>query len=419
MDTLRESLGNVGKSVATATTGTTKLVSDVTSLAIKTAEQGVVITGKTLDVTQAIGEGALDATQKIGVATTEAVGDLGVATVKSTAKVGVSAAESTADLADATLRNAAKLGISATEATEKLGTAAFKNVADVGVSALEGTTQATKAVIGSTADIAEATAEATGKVVTTTAKETGDITSLAVESASKTLQAGVVAVSNLSERTLKGFDNVSRIVATAGQNIVARAETSQAATTAGIEARAPEKIRQVLLKEFENQVIKPMKQLVKVAGVTQYANLKYQTDVFKSVNCYGFSGFFKRYFSKYPCADKKQRPADTTGKHLQMMKALTDNSLLKLDALGKNFSVEFGGSTGELVADYNNAINNFRKGAVELTNNLKEKYSEYIDRYVDLNNKFFNSPAKNGGRKRRTRRNQHIRRKSRKIKRNA
>lgn len=340
MDTLKTSLGNLGTTVATATSGSTKLVADVTKLGFKTGEQGVALTGKTVDAGFAIGEGAV-----------AAVKDVGVATMKATGKLGTAAVSSAADI-----------GIAATDATAKLSTTALKETAAVGSTSLEG--------------------------------------------ASKTLQAGTNTVFNLSERTLKGVDTMSRIAAGSGANMAARIETSQAATATGIAARAPEKTRKELLRVFDTEVAVSMHDLLKVAGATQLANLQYQIGVFKNVYCYGASGFFKRYFSTHPCP--RQRPANTTDNDILSVKSFTQQKLMELDSLAKTIRFELGSVSGDAPSAYSGIVEKFRQGAASLADQLNARYTPLIKKYTDLNEKFF--AGTQGGR--RTRRN---RRQSRKV----
>lgn len=330
METLKTSLGNLGQSVATATTGSTKLVLDVVTLASKTSEQGVALSGKTIDAGFAIGQGAVGAVKDVTVATTQATG--------------------------------------------KLGTAAITSAADIGV----------------------ATTAATTKLATTAVTETAAVGATTLEGASKTLQVGTTTVFNLSDRTLKGVDTLSRIAASSGANVAARIETSQAATATGIAAAAPEKTRNELLRVFDTEVMRSMKDLLKVASATQRANLQYQVDVFLSVNCYGTSGFFKRYFTSHPCP--KQRPANTTANDLMAIKTFTQQTLMQLDALGKQIRVEFGSASGDLPTVYGTIVEKFRAGAATLAAQLTERYAVLIKKYTDLNNAFFGVA---GGRRRR------------------
>jgi hypothetical protein len=324
MDTLKTSVGHLGTTVATATVGTTKLVSNVVTLATKTADQGVALSGKTLDAGFAIGEGAVGAVKDLGVATTQATG---------------------------------KIGVAALSATSQLSTTALKEPAAVGSNTLEG--------------------------------------------ASKTLQAGSTAVFNLSERTLKGVDTLSRIAAGSGANTAARIETSQAATATGIAARAPEKTRKELLRVFDTEVMTSMRDLLKVAGATQLANLQYQVGVFKNVHCYGTSGFFKRYFSTHPCP--RQRPANTADNDILSIKTFTQQKLMELDSLAKTIRFEFGSVSGDVPTAYPGIVEKFRQGAASLADQLSGRYTPLIKKYTDLNDKFF-AGSQGGRRPRKTRR---------------
>lgn len=330
MVALKTSLGNLGKTVATATTGTTKLVSDVTALAAKTGEQGVALSGKAIDASFAIGEGAVGAVKDVGVATAQATG---------------------------------KVGVSALQASTKLTTTALTQTAAVGATTLEG--------------------------------------------ASKTLQTGTTTVFNLTDRTLKGVDTLSRIAAGAGANTAARIETSQAATATGIAARAPEKTRKELLRVFDTEVAPSMRSLLKVAGLTQLANLQYQIGVFKNVYCYGLSGMFKRYFTTHACP--RQRPANTADTDLMAIKTFTQQKLMELDSLAKTTRFELGSVSGDAPSAYTAIVEKFRQGAASLADQLAGRYAPLIKKYTDLNDRFFSGGSQGGRKTRRTRRRSRTR----------
>lgn len=335
MTALKTSLGNLGNTVATATTGTTKLVSDVTALAAKTGEQGVALSGKAIDASFAIGEGAVGAVKDVGVAAAQATG---------------------------------KIGVSATQATTKLTTTALTQTAAVGANTLEG--------------------------------------------ASKTIQSGTNTVFNLTDRTLKGVDTLTRIAAGAGANTAARIETSQAATATGIAARAPEKTRKELLRVFDTEVTNSMRDLLKVAGLTQLANLQYQIGVFKNVYCYGASGMFKRYFTTHPCP--RQRPANTADNDLMAIKTFTQQKLMELDSLAKTIRFEMGSVSGDAPSAYTGIVEKFRQGAASLADQLASRYTPLIKKYTDLNDRFFSGGVQ-GGRKTRRNRRQSRKRKQKRF----
>lgn len=302
MNTLKDSLGNLGKSVSTATLGSTKLLADVTGVAMKTAEGGVAVTGAAIDTGLAISQGAVGAVKDVGVAATGAVG--------------------------------------------AVGKSALTEAGKVGVTTLEGT--------------------------------------------GKTLRAAEDAVLNTSTRLLNGVDTMTRIAASAGANTAARIETSQAATATGIAARAPEKVRQELLKVFDTQVTKDMRQLLSVAGKTQMANLELQVGAFKNVYCFGVTGFFKKYFSTHPCP--RQRPPNTSDADLQQIRLFIRQLDGKLDMLAKTIRFKLG-SSGNAQTAYSAIVEEFRTGASKLAEDLAAKVAPLIQKYTDLNDKFFNPVA--------------------------
>ena len=330
MTALKTSLGHLGTTVATATTGTTKLVSNVTTLAAKTGEQSVALTGKSIDAGFALGEGAVGAVKDVGVAAAQATG---------------------------------KIGVSATQATTKLTTTALTQTAAIGANTLEG--------------------------------------------ASNTLQVGTTTVFNLTDRTLKGVDTLSRIAAGAGANTAARIETSQAATATGIAARAPEKTRKELLRVFDTEVTQSMRDLLKIAGLTQLANLQYQIGVFKNVYCFGLSGMFKQYFTTHKCP--RQRPANTADNDLMAIKTFTQQKLMELDSLAKTIRFELGSVSGDAPAAYTGIVEKFRQGAASLADQLANRYAPLIKKYTDLNDRFFAGGVQGGRRTRRNRRHSRTR----------
>jgi hypothetical protein len=295
---LAASLGNLGKTVAASVEGSTKLLADVTGVAMKTAESGVRLSGATIDAGVAISEGAVKAVGDVGVAATGAVGTI--------------------------------------------GTTALNEAGQVGKTTIEGT--------------------------------------------SKTIQAGADAVFNTSTRVLKGVDTMTRIAASAGANTAARIETSQAATATGIAARAPEKIRAELLSVFDSQVTKDMRDLLRIAGKTQMANLQLQTGAFKSVYCYGVSGFFRKYFSTHPCP--KQRPANTVDRDVQQMNLFTKQLEGKFDMLAKTIRFKLG-AVKDAATEYPAIVEEFRTGASSLAEDLANRYAPVIEKYAKLNAQFF------------------------------
>lgn len=301
MDVLKGSVANLGKTISTATLGSTTLLANVTGVAMKTAEGGVALTGATVDTGFAIGTGAVGAVKDVGVAATGAVGSV--------------------------------------------GSTALKEAGQVGVTTLEGT--------------------------------------------GKTLRAAEDAVFNTSTRLLKGVDAMSRIAASSGANVAARIETSQAATATGIAARAPEKIRRELLDVFDKQVTKDMQDLLKLANKTQMANLELQIGAFKNVYCYGLSGFFKKYFSTHPCP--RQRPPNTADGDLQQMKLFAQQLNGKLKMLATLIRTKLG-SAGNASDAYPAIVEEFRTGAAKIADELTGKYAPVIQKYIDLNEKFF-TPA--------------------------
>lgn len=301
MNVLTTSVGNLGGAVGKAIGGTTKLVSDITGLAMKTAEGGVALTGATIDTGLAIGQGAMGAVKDVGVAATGAVGSV--------------------------------------------GKTALTEAGQVGVTTLEGT--------------------------------------------GKTLRAAEDAVFNTSTRLLKGVDAMTRIAASSGANVAARIETSQAATATGIAARAPEKVRRELLDVFDKQVTKDMQDLVRIATKTQMANLQLQIGTFKNVYCYGLSGFFKKYFSTHSCP--RQRPPNTADTDLQQMKVFAQNLEGKLKMLATSIRTKLG-SAGNALDAYPGIVEEFRTGAAKLVDELTAKYAPVIQKYTDLNERFF-APA--------------------------
>lgn len=320
MNTLASSLGNLGKTVSTSVVGSTKLLADVTGVAMKLADA-------TVDTGSAIGEGAVTAVKDVGVAATGAVGTV--------------------------------------------GKTALTEAGQVGQTTLEGT--------------------------------------------GKTLRAAEDAVFNTSTRVLKGVDTMSRIAATAGANTAARIETSQAATATGIAARAPEKIRAELLSVFDNQVTKDMRDLLRIAGKTQMANLQLQTGAFKSVYCYGLSGFFKKYFSTHPCP--KQRPVNTVDRDLQQMRLFTNQLEGTFEMLAKTIRFKLGAAK-DAASEYPVIVEEFRTGAGKLAEDLAAKYAPVIEKYSKLNAQFFEpalaAPAVGQGR-RKTRRSRKLRRKTSRL----
>lgn len=295
---LANSLGNLGRTVAVAVEGSTKVLADVTTVAMKTAEGGVALTGATVDTGLAVGQGAVGAVKDVGVAATGAVG--------------------------------------------LVGKTALIEASQVGATTLEGT--------------------------------------------GKTLRAAEDAVFNTSTRVLKGVDTMTRIAASAGANTAARIETSQAATATGIAARAPEKIRAELLSVFDSQVTKDMRDLLRIAGKTQMANLQLQTGAFKSVYCYGVSGFFKKYFSTHPCP--KQRPANTVDRDIQQMNLFTKQLEGKFEMLAKTIRFKLG-AVKDAATEYPAIVEEFRAGASSLAEDLATKYAPLIEKYSKLNAQFF------------------------------
>jgi hypothetical protein len=295
---LAASLGNLGKTVAIGVEGSTKLLADVTGVAMKTAESGVRLSGATIDAGVAISEGAVKAVGDVGVAATGAVGTVGK----------------------------------------------------------------------------------------TALTEAGQIGKTTIEGTSKTIQAGADAVLNTSTRVLKGVDTMTRIAASAGANTAARIETSQAATATGIAARAPEKIRAELLSVFDSQVTKDMRDLLRIAGKTQMANLQLQTGAFKSVYCYGVTGFFKKYFSTHPCP--KQRPENTVDRDVQQMNLFTKQLEGKFEMLAKTIRFKLG-AVKDAATEYPAIVEEFRAGASSLAEDLATKYAPLIEKYSKLNAQFF------------------------------
>jgi hypothetical protein len=298
MDTLASSVGNLGKTVSSAVSGSTKLLADVTGIAMKTAESGVRLSGTTIDTGIAISEGAVKAVGDVGVAATGAVGTV--------------------------------------------GKTALTEAGQVGKTTLEGT--------------------------------------------GKTLRAAEDAVFNTSTRVLKGVDTMTRIAASAGANTAARIETSQAATATGIAARAPEKVRAELLSVFNGQVTKDMRDLLRIAGKTQMANLQLQTGAFKSVYCYGVSGFFKKYFSTHPCP--KQPPENSVDRDLQKMSLFTKQMEGEFEALVKTIGLKLGAAK-DAATEYPAIVEEFRTGASSLAEELATKYAPVIEKYAKLNAQFF------------------------------
>lgn len=188
---------------------------------------------------------------------------------------------------------------------------------------------------------------------------------------------------------------MSRIAAGSGANMAARIETSQAATATGIAARAPEKTRKELLRVFDTEVVTSMRDLLKVAGATQLANLQYQIGVFKNVYCYGRSGFFTRYFSTRQCP--RQRPANTADNDLMAVKTFTQQKLMELDSLAKTIRFELGSVSGDVPAAYAGIVEKFRQGAASLADQLTSRYTPLIKKYTDMNDRFF--AGSQGGRK--------------------
>lgn len=325
---LANSLGNLGRTVATSVEGSTKLLADVTGVAMKTAESGVRLSGATIDASVAISEGAVKAVGDVGTAATGAVGTV--------------------------------------------GKTALTEAGQVGKTTLEGT--------------------------------------------SKTIQAGADAVFNTSARVLKGVDTMSRIAASAGANTAARIETSQAATATGIAARAPEKIRAELLQVFDSQVTKDMRDLLRVAGKTQMANLQLQTGAFKSVYCYGVSGFFKKYFSTHPCP--RQRPENTVDRDVQQMTLFTKQLEGKFEMLAKTIRFKLGAAKNA-ESDYPAIVEEFRAGASSLAEELATKYGPLIEKYAKLNAQFFEpalaEPAPTTGARRKSRRVRKSKRKTSRL----
>lgn len=280
--------------------GSTKLVSDITGLAMKTTEGSVAFAGKAIDTGLAIGTGAVDAVKDVGVAATGAVGSV--------------------------------------------GKSALTEAGQVGVTTLEGT--------------------------------------------GKTLRAAEDAVFNTSTRLLKGVDAMTRIAAGSGANVAARIETSQAATATAIAARAPNKVRDELRGVFK-EVTKDMQDLVRIVSKTQMANLQLQIGTFKNVYCYGFSGFFKKYFSTHPCP--RQRPPNTADMDIQQMKIFTQNLEGRLKTLAKSFETALVAASDAQNA-YPSVVEKFRTEAAKFVDELTAKYALVIQKYTDLNEKFF-APA--------------------------
>ena len=310
----------------------------------------------------------------------------------------------------------------------------LSNVAGVAMK-LADTTVDTSAAIGEGAikavgEVGVAATGAVGTVGKTALTEAGQVGQTTLEGTGKTLRAAEDAVFNTSTRVLKGVDTMTRIAATAGANTAARIETSQAATATGIAARAPEKIRAELLSVFDKQVTKDMRDLLRIAGKTQMANLRLQTGAFKSVYCYGLSGFFKKYFSTHPCP--KQRPANTVDNDVQQMTLFTKQLEGKFDMLAKTIRFKLG-AVKSAESDYPAIVEEFRAGASSLAQDLAAKYAPVIEKYAKLNEQFFTpalaeptppapvreepagDPTLPGGRRRKTRRSRKSKRKTSRL----
>lgn len=272
-----------------------------------------------------------------------------------------------ADVANVTMKTAER-GVQLTGATIDtslaIGEGAVKAVGDVGVAATG----------------------AVGTVGKTALTEAGQVGQTTLEGTGKTLRAAEDAVFNTSTRVLKGVDTMTRIAASAGANTAARIETSQAATATGIAARAPEKVRRELLQVFDSQVTKDMRQLLRIAGKTQMANLRLQTGAFKSVYCYGLSGFFKKYFSTHPCP--KQRPENSVDRDIQQMTLFTKQLEGKFDMLAKTIRFKLGAAKNA-ESDYPAIVEEFRAGASSLAEDIAAKYAPVIEKYSKLNAQFF------------------------------
>lgn len=132
-----------------------------------------------------------------------------------------------------------------------------------------------------------------------------------------------------------------------------------------------------------------MQDLLRLAGKTQMANLQLQIGAFKNVYCYGLSGFFKKYFTTHKCP--RQRPENTADTDLQQMRLFAQNLDGKFKMLATSIRTKLGAS-GNAADAYPAIVEEFRVGASKLADELTAKYAPVIQKYGDLNERFF-APA--------------------------